>query len=177
MDSVVPFQLLAVPGVRVLRLKSWSSQSPSDKPAKLGDQHLPTKVGTVEFGATRILCLGPSEWLLVVRGQIEPDPIASLQSLAADRSMDVIDMTDGLTVLELRGWAISRVLEKGCGLDLNSEVFRAGQCTRTRLAQILVALERPAEPHRFVLYAARSYIPYLNSWLINASLEFGETTP
>jgi sarcosine oxidase subunit gamma len=137
----------------------------------LAGRELPSQVGTALSGPLHALCLGPGEWLTIsyehtasnLREHFAPD--LTKYGLAA------VDLSDGLTVLEVSGSFAYDTLSKGCGLDLHPSSLAAGQCARTRLAQIPVVIEHFREPPRFELYVARSYLEYLRSWLADAAAE------
>src|ERR1700730_3224432 len=111
------FQALFLSGRTVLRLKSWEPRHVAGDAVVLAGWELPSKVGATLSGPPRVLCTGPAEWLIVsqehrgagVRQQIE-------ESLAAG-GLALVDLTDGLSVLEVLGLAVRDVLAKGCGLN------------------------------------------------------------
>jgi sarcosine oxidase, subunit gamma len=157
-----------------LCLKSWRQASMNNgRISVLGGRELPSQVGVTLSGPMRILCVGPEEWLVLsreksassVREYVEPD--------LSRQDMVLVDLTDGVVVLEARGSAIREVLSKGCGLDFHPRSFPPGRCARTRFAKIPVVIDCLDEPLGFELTVSRSYLQYLNSWLIDAAVEFG----
>jgi sarcosine oxidase subunit gamma len=168
-------QITSVSGRTLLRLKSWLPEyTTRGKPVALAGQELPSRVGATLSGAMHALCVGPGEWLITLhehqasslREHIEPD--LSKQGLV------LVDLTDGLAVLQAQGSAVREVLCKGCGLDFHPRSFLAGRCARTRFAQIPVVIECLDEPPRFDFYVARSYLRYLHSWFTDATAEFDD---
>jgi sarcosine oxidase subunit gamma len=154
----------------VLRLKSWL-QAP-EQPATFDGQALPAQVGATTAGATRMLCSGPGEWLIL---SDEHDGASLVERLEADlwkQSLTLVDLSDALVGLAIRGSCARDVLSKGCGLDLHPDSFPPGRCASTRLAQLPVTLEHRADPPRFELTVARSYARYLREWLADAAVEF-----
>jgi sarcosine oxidase subunit gamma len=156
----------------ILRLQSWLPQHAHNEPMLLAGQELPSQVGAMLSGPTRVLCVGPHDWWLVsqegdasvLRERLEPN--------LATRGLVLVDLTDGLATLVVRGPAARELLTKGCGLDLHSRRFPAGRCARTRFAQILLTLACLDEPPRFELYVGRSYASYLHAWVLDAAAEF-----
>jgi sarcosine oxidase subunit gamma len=167
---------ITAPGRRVsLRLKSWMPDITSGgRIVTLAGQDFPSQAGATSSGQIRVLCLGPGEWLIAsdaleaafIRDHLEPE--------MHEQGLVVVDLTQGLRVLQIRGQAMREVLSKGCGLDLHPHHFPAGRCARTRFAQISVVIECLDEPSRFELHVARSYAAYLQSWLLDAAVEFEE---
>src|SRR5580693_5837468 len=103
----------------VLRLKSWQLKRSEGTPLVLAGCELPGAVGTETEGMPRVLCTGPGEWLVVyaqtgvtrLRHILAPD--LKPQCLA------LVDLTDGLAVLEVSGSGVREVLAKSCGLDFD----------------------------------------------------------
>src|ERR1700731_3329204 len=109
------FQITAVSGRTTLRLKSWLPEyANGGKPVALEGRELPSQVGASLSGQMRVLCVGAGEWLIVsqehpvssLRERIEPD--------VPKYGLALIDLSDGLAGLEVRGSAVREVLSKGC---------------------------------------------------------------
>lgn len=166
-------QLCALPNQSVVRLKSWLPPHSAAAPVIAG-LPLPDTVGTIAAGLGRILCLGPTEWLLVSNDHSAAALCAQLATEAVQQALAVVDLSDALPAVRVSGSAVRDVLSKGCGLDFHPRSFPTQRCARTRLAQIPVVIACPQEPFSFELYAARSYSGYLQSWLSDAALEFVE---
>ena len=169
-ERIPVFEVLSLAARTVLRLKSWEPRHVAGDVVMLGERELPSKVGATLSGPPRILCTAPAEWLILsqepsvsVRQQIE-------ETLAA--GLALVDLTDGLTVLEVSGLAVRDVLAKGCGLNLHPRRFQPGACARTRFAQIPVVIDCIQDPNHFELYVTRSYSQYLKDWLLDAAVEF-----
>jgi sarcosine oxidase subunit gamma len=167
-------QVTSTSGRTILRLQSWSPRHMQDKPVLLAGRELPSQVGAMLSGSTQVLCVGPHEWLLVSQGCDASSLREPLYPNLAAQGLVLVELTDGLTIIEVRGPAAPDLLTKGCGLDLHPRRFPAGRCARTRFAQILLTVVCLDEPRRFELYVARSYAHYLHSWLIDAAAEFAD---
>lgn len=172
-DKTAAVRITAVDNISSLRLTSWLPEyTAGGKSVTLAGRELPSQVGGVLRGPMRFLCVGPAEWLIVshqhhamiVRHEIEPD--------LPKHGFALVDLTDGLAKLEIRGSAAREVLSKGCGLDFHPRTFPPGRCARTRFAQIPLVIDCLDEEPLFELYVARSSFQYLHSWLIDAAAEF-----
>ena len=138
----------------------------------LAGQELPLQVGAMLSGPTRVMCVGPREWLLVSQERDAPALRECLEPNLTTEGLVLVEVTGGLAMLEVRGPATRELLTKGCGLDLHSRRFPAGRCARTRFAQIPLTIACVEEPSRFELYVGRSYAHYLHTWIIDAAPEF-----
>ena len=134
-------------------------------------------VGSSGDGEVRVLRIGPSEWLAVSEtldaAGLALQVLAKLCAAGAAGNFALVDMTDGLQVVEIHGPAARELLETGCCLDLHPGHFPVGRCTRTRLAGLPVLIDCNGPVERFQLYVARSYVAWFTAWLIDASLDLG----
>src|SRR3712207_3227550 len=115
-----------IDGRAVWRVKSWAPEHAAGEQAvMLAGQRLPAPVGSTSPAPFHALCLAPADWL-IMQGKGDAPP-ALAQGLA------VVDVSDGIVSLDVRGPAVREVLSSGCGLDLHPQQFPAGRCARTRL--------------------------------------------
>lgn len=129
---------------------------------------LPVQVGhAAPVGDAWILCLGPSEWLVIAEGGANPATLlhGRLGGFAA-----VIDMSVAYAGFALRGPNAERLLRKGCALDLHPTAFPARRCARTQLARVPVVLLRRAAGDEFWVLASSSYAGWLGEWFDDAQL-------
>src|SRR5262249_20320998 len=139
----------------------------------LGGQTLPAQTGMTSPGSMRILCIAPGEWLIVSDDYTASSLRARLESDLPKHGLALVDVTDALASLEIRGSAARDVIAKGCGIDFHPRSLPTGRCVRTRFAQIAVVIDCIDDSPRFELSVARSYLDYLHSWLTDATAEFG----
>jgi sarcosine oxidase subunit gamma len=173
LDDTTVIQLTLLSGRSSLRLKSWLPEyTTGGRPVVLGGRELPSQVGATLSHPVHVLCVGLGEWLIELRECEVPALRALIEPDLPKQGLVLVDLTDGLVILEARGSAIREVLSKGCALDLHPRTFLAGRCARTRFAQIAIVIERRLdEPSCFELYVPRSYIRYLHAWLTDAASE------
>jgi sarcosine oxidase subunit gamma len=151
----------------IFRIKSWKPRAATNAPVRLAGMELPSRVGAMSEGSTRLMCVGPQEWLIV---SDERDARALHARLHADlpEGFVLANASDALAAFEVRGLHAAHVLSKGCGLDFHETRFPRGSCARTRFAQTAMTIARLAESH-FELYADRSLVHYLTAWLADAA--------
>jgi sarcosine oxidase subunit gamma len=117
---------------------------------------------------TRLLGLGPADWLAVSDSIPGGQLHQRLAQYAGEQGIAAVNLSSGIRSIRVEGAEVREVLCKGCGLDLHPRSFGPGQCTRTRFAQLAVILDCK-EPACFDLSVGRSYINYLRAWLIDAA--------
>ncbi len=123
-------------------------------------------------GQANLLHLGPGEWLVVSDALDGWKLHARLTHHLERHSIAPVDLSCALKALRVEGPYARELLSKGCGLDLYPSSFPAGRSTRTRFAQLSVILHCTDPAPRFELYASRSYLTYLQSWLLDSAAEF-----
>lgn len=156
-------------GRAVVRLKSWLPYTAGrERTGEIDGRTLPSVVGTATSAEPRFLCLGPNEWLAVSDVIVGPKLGKHIEHQTAAQDIAVVDVSQGLAALRVEGPAVLDVLTQGCGLDLHPRVFPEGLCARTRFAQVTLTLDHRG-PDQFDLYVGRSYLAYLQAWLMDAA--------
>ena len=152
-----------------VRIMSWVSDSPL--PGRL-EQALeiawPRSVGQVTRGRVEVLCVGPTDWLLIAP---DPDaaPLLQMLSEAFEGSpFRATDLSAALARIRIEGVNARTLLAKGCALDLHPRVFRPGCFARTRLAGMPVIV-RCTDALAFECLVTLSYGEYMLAWLTDAA--------
>ena len=114
--------------------------------------------------------LGPDQWLLISDSTTPAEIGAHVKQALADKVHAATDMSSAYACYALRGPAARTVLAMGCGIDMHPGAFAAGQCVRTRFADVPLLIVA-TEEHGFDLYIDRSLARYLNGWIEVASEE------
>ena len=137
---------------------------------------LPSQVGALTGASTRLLCLGPDEWLIVAGDEARQPLIASLMDALAGSDHALVDISASRAVIGLRGPRARDVLAKGLPLDLHPRAFAAPRCAQTVFAKIGVLLEQTDEAPSYRLYVRASFAAYVAAWLVDAAQEFAPLT-
>ena len=153
----------------IVRVQSW--EVPASAPSALEQvvgASWPREVGAVTSGLVDVLCIGPTDWLVIGH---DPDSGALSRRLGTallGSPLRATDMSQGLSRVEVEGPEVREFLLKGCSLDLHPECFPQGRCARTRLAGIPTVLHC-RNSSRFEGIVAASYQEYLLAWIADAS--------
>jgi sarcosine oxidase subunit gamma len=125
-----------------------------------------------DTGPTRVLWMGPNEWLIVTEETEDGVVAASLRKRLTGRFCAVTEVGSGQTVITVAGFRARDVVAQGCTLDLHPRVFGVGHCAQTRLAKAGIVLAQTSEMPTFDLVVRRSFADYLWLWLSDATREF-----
>ena len=161
----------------VIRVQNWDGEAlaPVAVNVVLGADW-PHKTGTVVTGRAEVICVGPTDWVLLAD---DPDATSWLERIDAafqGSTFRATDVSRALTRLQISGPEVRDLLAKGCSLDLHPPLFPPGRVARTRFAGMPVIVWCTGTS-AFDLIVTRSYTDYLLSWLADAELEFEATAP
>jgi sarcosine oxidase, subunit gamma len=122
---------------------------------------------TGSAGDRAALWLGPDEWLLLAQPGEGDVVLAALEDALAGQPHSLVDVTHRQVALSVTGPQARDLLASGCPLDLASESYPVGMCTRTLFAKAEVVLwRRSAEEYH--LETGRSFSGYVLGWLREA---------
>jgi sarcosine oxidase, subunit gamma len=160
----------------MLRVQSWSrGTQPPEAIERLLELEWPAQVGQVAQGALDVVCIGPTDWLLVSQTEGDFGRLAqAIEESLQGSSFRATDLSSGWVRILINGTAAAALLAKACALDVGSPSLAPGRASRTLVAGVVVIL-RCLEPAVFECIAPSSYADYLLSWLADASAEFNTT--
>jgi sarcosine oxidase subunit gamma len=122
-------------------------------------------------GARTALWLGPDEWMLITPEDDPAQVLAPITAALGQHPHSLVDISHRDAGIGIEGPEAMTILNAACPLDLDQAVFPTGACTRTVFGKAGIVLWRTGA-HRFVLYAARSFAPYMWRMLEEARREF-----
>ncbi|AIR88478.1 sarcosine oxidase subunit gamma [Pseudomonas cremoricolorata] len=133
---------------------------------------LPGALQLVSSGDTSLQWVGPDEWLLIVPGGQEVEVEQKLRDAAAGLHIQVVNVSGGQSLLELRGPNVRQVLMKSTSYDVHPNNFPVGKAVGTVFAKSQLVIRRTGE-ETWELVIRRSFSDYWWLWLQDASAEYG----
>ena len=91
---------------------------------------------------SRLLWLGPDEWLLWTADGKRQKTIDALQKAVEGQHAAVVDVSDYYTVIRLSGKGAADILSHGCPLDLRDNAFPVGSCAQSHFRNAGILLYR-----------------------------------
>ena len=156
----------------ILRVQSWDIRKAAPpNAAQVLRVVWPKSVGEVAHGAADVLCIGPTDWLVMAPPERAAALLVALQMAFQDSSFRVTDVSSALARVRVEGPRARLLLSKGCALDLDPQAFTPGRALRTRFAGMPVVVHC-TQPAAFECIVSLSYRDYLLSWLEDAAAEF-----
>lgn len=133
---------------------------------------LPVALTVVANGDLSLQWVGPDEWLLIVPGGQEVAIEQKLRDALEGQHIQVVNVSGGQSLLELRGPNVREVLMKSTSYDVHPNNFPVGKAVGTVFAKSQLVIRRTAED-TWELVIRRSFADYWWLWLQDASAEYG----
>ena len=131
--------------------------------------NLPKELKTSANSSTRILWIGPDNWLVT---SLKKDLLLEINNNFNSNEFAVTDLSHSRTVLEIEGELSNEVIKKGSPLNIND--LKEGNCANTIYNGITVSIDFVKEDTNVVrLFALRSFGESLHESLTDACLEYG----
>ncbi|EKT4507871.1 sarcosine oxidase subunit gamma family protein [Pseudomonas plecoglossicida] len=133
---------------------------------------LPVALTVVANKDMSLQWVGPDEWLLIVPGGQELAAEQKLRAALEGQHIQVVNVSGGQSLLELRGPNVRDVLMKSTSYDVHPNNFPVGKAVGTVFAKSQLVIRRTAED-TWELVIRRSFADYWWLWLQDASAEYG----
>ena len=136
---------------------------------KIDNLELPSPLKSSSNSKTRILWLGPDNWLVF---SSILDLIVKEKKQFNDADFAVTNISHSRTIIELEGNLINEVLKKGCPLNVNT--LKGGDCANSVYNGITVTIDFISDkPNKVRISGLRSFGESLHHSITDACLEFG----
>jgi sarcosine oxidase subunit alpha len=124
-------------------------------------------------GTLHVLCSEPGEVLISLDAARQPAIQAALRDAVLATGGTLLDIGDGVAILNLSGPAAADVLAQCCALDLDGAMFPPGASTRTIVSRIPVLLHRLPRSAGYELHVDRNLAQALWEAMAAAAAEPG----
>ena len=136
---------------------------------KVDSLNLPSTLKSSSNSDTRILWLGPENWLVF---SSKKNLIELEKSQFDEKDFAITDISHSRSIIELEGNLVNEVLKKGCPLDINS--FKEGDCANSVYNGITITIDFISDnPKKVRVLGLRSFGESLHHSITDACLEFG----
>ena len=136
---------------------------------KVDSLNLPPTLKSSSNSDTRILWLGPENWLVF---SSKKNLMELEKSQFDEKDFAITDISHSRSIIELEGNLVNEVLKKGCPLDINS--FKEGDCANSVYNGITITIDFISDnPKKVRVLGLRSFGESLYHSITDACLEFG----
>ena len=133
---------------------------------------LPTDYNTVNTAGDRsIIWLGPDEWMIISENGSAENIISAIDLPEAGH-IAVIEVSDALGILNIKGPHARDVLAKHCAIDFHPTEFKEGMAAQSIMAHAGVTITCNGNDS-FMIIGRSSFMPYLLDLVKDASIEYG----
>ena len=156
-------------GLLIFQIAQYRNSSFDITKIKIDGLNLPTSLKSSSNSNTRILWLGPNNWLVF---SSDLDLIQKEKDQFKKEDFAITNISHSRTIIELEGDLINEVLKKGCPLDINS--FKEGDCANSIYNGITITIDFVSDkPNKVRISGLRSFGESLYHSITDACLEFG----
>ena len=153
----------------ICQVVKYKNSSIDEKKLKIDELDLPDTLKTTFNDKTRILWMGPSNWLVISK---KLDLIKIITTLFDDKNFAITDLSHSRTVIEIEGDLADEIIKKGCPLNINE--LEKGDCANSSFHGITVTIDFLSnDPKKIRLLALRSFGESLYHSITDACLEYG----
>ena len=153
----------------ICQVVKYKNSSIDEKKLKIDELDLPDTLKTTFNDETRILWMGPSNWLVVSK---KLDLIKFITTLFDDKNFAITDLSHSRTIIEIEGDLADEIIKKGCPLNINE--LEKGDCANSSFHGITVTIDFLSnDPKKIRLFALRSFGESLYHSVSDACLEYG----
>ena len=156
-------------GLLIFQIAKYKNSSFDISKIKIDGLNLPSSLKSSSNSNTRILWLGPDNWLVFSSNL---DLIEKEKNQFDETDFAITNISHSRTIIELEGNLVNEVLKKGCPLDINS--FKEGDCANSVYNGITITIDFISDkPKKVRILGLRSFGESLYHSITDACLEFG----
>ena len=159
-----------VKNLLIVQIVQYKQSKISLQDIKIDGLNLSDEALKVAFNnETRILWIGPNNWLLTSRNK---KLFSSVIQAFKESDFAITDLSHSRTIIELEGKNSKEVLKKGCPFNFNE--LNKNNCINSVFHGITITVDSIEDsPNKIRLFALRSFGESLYHSLTDACLEFG----
>ena len=153
----------------IVQIVQYKNSTVSFENIDIDRLNLPDSLKTTFNNETRIIWMGPSNWLVVSK---KLDLMKFISTLFDDNNFAITDLSHSRTIIEIEGDLADEVIKKGCPLNINE--LREGDCANSTFHGVTITIDFLSnEPKKIRLFALRSFGESLYHSVSDACLEYG----
>ena len=153
----------------ICQVVKYNNLNVDEKKLKIDEISLPDPLKTTFNKETRILWMGPNNWLVVSK---KLNLMKFITTLFDDNNFAITDLSHSKTIIEIEGDLADEVIKKGCPLNIND--LGKGDCANSSFHGITITIDFLSyDSKKIRLLALRSFGESLYRSISDACLEYG----
>lgn len=154
----------------IVQIVKYKKSNISLKDIKIDELNLSHETLKVTFNnETRILWIGPNNWLLTSRNK---ELLQDIHQTFKETDFAITDLSHSRAIIELEGENSKEVLKKGCPFNFNE--LTKNSCINSVFNGITITIDMKEDsPNKIRLFALRSFGDSFHHSITDACLEFG----
>ena len=162
-------KLREVKNLTIYQLVKFKNSSADISKMNLDGLRLPEPLKVKSNNSTRILWMGPDNWLVISDNKNIYD---TFKNDFSDKDFAITDLSHSRTIIEIEGSLVREVIKKGSPLNIND--LKEGDCSNSIFHAITITLDFISDnPEVIRILCLRSFGESLYHSLTDACLEFG----
>ena len=158
-----------VNGLLIFQIAKYKNSNFDLSKIKIDGLNLPSSLKSSSNLNTRILWLGPNNWLVF---SSILDLIVKEKKQFNEADFAITNISHSRTIIELEGNLINEIIKKGCPLDVNT--LKEGDCANSVYNGITITIDFISnKPNKVRILGLRSFSESLYHSITDACLEFG----
>ena len=150
----------------ICQVVKYKNSSIDEKKLKIDELDLPDTLKTTFNDKTRILWMGPNNWLVISK------KLDFITTLFDDKNFAITDLSHSRIIIEIEGDLADEIIKKGCPLNINE--LEKGDCANSSFHGITVTIDFLSNnPKKIRLFALRSFGESFYHSVSDACLEYG----
>ena len=162
-------KLKEVKNLTIYQIVKYKNSKIDVSKMNLDGLRLPDPLKVKYNSSTRILWMGPDNWLVI---SDKKNIFDTFKNDFADKDFAITDLSHSRTIIEIEGNLAKEVIKKGSPLNIND--LGEGDCSNSVFHAITITLDFISDnPQVIRVLALRSFGESLHHSLTDACLEFG----
>ena len=162
-------KLREVKNLTIYQLVKFKNSSADISKMNLDGLRLPEPLKVKSNNSTRILWMGPDNWLVISDNKNIYD---TFKNDFSDKDFAITDLSHSRTIIEIEGSFVREVIKKGSPLNIND--LKEGDCSNSIFHAITITLDFISDsPEVIRILCLRSFGESLYHSITDACLEFG----
>ena len=162
-------KLREVKNLTIYQLVKFKNSSADISKMNLDGLRLPEPLKVKSNNSTRILWMGPDNWLVISDNKNIYD---TFKNDFSDKDFAITDLSHSRTIIEIEGSLVREVIKKGSPLNIND--LKEGDCSNSIFHAITITLDFISDnPEVIRILCLRSFGESLYHSITDACLEFG----